>query len=184
VPTLFILSLTLQTASLNSLYPSLPVKSTAVSSLLFGPSQGASPPSELSHNSFSATKIDTKSENLNDRSGLFQLKSIQQRSFSEQETNILNLLGSVMYPATPETAMEAARQLDFFCPPLDPGNEEVEPYLWAIWEVMAEVAGSPEVTTEIHVWLVDIFQSLVLCAKGNVVVWGVSTFKFDSEGPS
>ena len=90
-------------------------------------------------------------------SDLFQLKTIQPRNFSERETSVLDLFASTIQSATLETAAEAARQLDFSCPLLDPEKNEVEAYLWTIWKVMAELAGSPDVMRSILIIFVEDF---------------------------
>jgi hypothetical protein len=79
-----------------------------------------------------------------------------------------------MPPAPPETTAEAARQLDYFCPPLET-RKEASNYFWATWEILIDIARSPEVTPEAHERLVGIVECLGQCAKGEMVVWGVRT---------
>lgn len=106
-------------------------------------------------------------------SSIFHLALVKQRTASEQEINILNAFACGMQPATPETAAEAARQLDDLCPPLEQAKETKD-YLWMVWEILFDIAASHDVANEIHERLMNILQSLRLCAKGDVDVWGVS----------
>ncbi len=104
---------------------------------------------------------------------LFQLELIRRRDLSAQETNILNALACGMQPATAEAAAEAARQLDSFFPPLEQ-VKEANDYLWAVWEVIIDIARSPDVMIQVHERLVSILENLRRCAKGDLNVWGVS----------
>jgi hypothetical protein len=52
----------------------------------------------------------TMSEN---KSSLFHLELIRQRDLSEQEADIVSAFARGIYPATTETVLEAARQLDY-----------------------------------------------------------------------
>ena len=107
------------------------------------------------------------------KSSLFHLELIRQRNITKQETNILDAFACGMQPATPETAAEAARQLDSSCPPLEQENEAGD-YLWMVWEIMLDIAQSPDVASEIHERLVGILASLWQCAKGDLDIGGVS----------
>jgi hypothetical protein len=114
---------------------------------------------------------------------LFELELIKQRNLSEQETNILNAFASGIQPATPETANEAARQLDNCCPLLEQ-EKETNDYLWMVWEIMLDIARSPDVKSEVHDRLVSIVESLRQCANGDLNVWGVSIQQPGSHSPS
>jgi hypothetical protein len=102
-------------------------------------------------------------------SSLFHLGLIRRRNLSEQETNILNAFAWGMQPATPETAAEAVRQLNDSCPPLAQ-EEEANNYLWQVWDIMMDIARSPDVTSEVHKRLVAILECLRQCAKGELMV--------------
>jgi hypothetical protein len=108
---------------------------------------------------------------------IFELEALRRRnqrcSLSDKETSILKILASGIYPATPEAASKAASQLDILCPPLIKENE-AQNYLWTSWDMMLEVAHSPDVTHEIQDRLVSIVQTLEQRAKGNLNVHGVS----------
>jgi hypothetical protein len=108
---------------------------------------------------------------------LFELEALRRRnlrcSLSDKETGILKTLACGIYPATPEAAYKAASQLDILCPPLIKDNE-AQNYLWSVWDMMLEVAHSPDVTPEIQDRLVSIVQILAQRAKGNLNVHGVS----------
>lgn len=106
-------------------------------------------------------------------SSLFHLELIRRRDTTEQEVNVLNLLARWMQPATPETAAGAAHQLDCSCPPLGQ-EQEANDYLWTVWEIIINIARSPDVASEVHEHLVNIMESLQQCAKGDLNVWGVS----------
>lgn len=97
---------------------------------------------------------------------LFGLELIAKKDLSPQEVDILKLFVC-------ENADEAAFQIDYFCPPLAE-EDKASDYLWAVWEIMVDVVRSPDATSEIHEHLVSILQSLVLIAKGELMVWTVS----------
>ena len=69
-----------------------------------------------------------------------------------------------MLPATPEAVTEVESQLDNFCPPLEQ-EKEAKKYLWMLWDIMLNIATSPDVTSEIQNDLVEILQSLRRIAK-------------------
>ncbi|EPE34941.1 hypothetical protein GLAREA_10636 [Glarea lozoyensis ATCC 20868] len=68
-------------------------------------------------------------------------------------------------------AVEAAQQLDAWCPPVDQ-TEEANDFLWNLWEVMLDIARSPEVTTEVHIGLIRILENLRPFARGMLSVYG------------
>ncbi len=105
-------------------------------------------------------------------SSLFQLKFIRERTLSEQETNILNAFDYGMQPATVETAAEAARRLDRLFPHLEQ-VKEANDYLLAVWELMMDMARSPEATGPVHERLVLIVGTLRRCLQGSLSVGGV-----------
>ncbi|RDL33086.1 uncharacterized protein BP5553_08525 [Venustampulla echinocandica] len=110
-------------------------------------------------------------------SSIFHLELIRQKNLSEQETNILYAFAYGMQPATPETAAGAAYQLDCLCPPLEQ-RHECNDYIWMVWSIMLNIARSPDVTSEVHMRLVSIVESLRQIAKGDLEfgihrrVWG------------
>jgi hypothetical protein len=115
-------------------------------------------------------------------SSLIHLELIRQRNLSGQKTNILNTFTCEIQPTTTKTVMEATHQLDSSCPPL--GQEkETNDYLWMVWEIMLDIARSPNVTSEVHKRLVSILESLRQSAKGDLNVWGVSIHQIDSHSP-
>jgi hypothetical protein len=118
---------------------------------------------------------DTKASNS---TSLFQLELIRQRDPSELDTTILNAFTRGMEPATDEAAAEAASQLDESCPPLE-RVKEVRNYLRRVWDVMLDIARSPDVTSQIHKRLISILESLRQIAKGDLIVYSVSTGCFD-----
>jgi hypothetical protein len=50
-----------------------------------------------------------------------------------------------------------------------------------VWEIMLDIARSPDVTSEIHEGLVGILERLRQCAKGELNVWGVSINQIDFD---
>ena len=111
-----------------------------------------------------------------DESFLLDLELIRQNVLTEQETIILNVFARGIQPATVEAAAEAAHQLDVLCPPLEQECEAANVYLWNVWDIMITIARSPEVKSEVHVWLMSILDILRQCAKGNLDVYGVSAY--------
>jgi hypothetical protein len=101
---------------------------------------------------------------------LFNLELIRQKKLSIRETIKIATFYHGMQPATPEAVMEIAVQLDDFCPPLEQ-KKEAEGYLWLAWDIMLNIATSPDVTSEIHNDLVEIPQSLRQIAKGELAIW-------------
>jgi len=110
---------------------------------------------------------------------LFQLELIRQRDPSELDTNILNAFTCGMEPATDDAAAEAARRLDESCPPLEQ-VKEARDYLWRVWDVMLDIARSPDVTRQVHKRLISVLESLRQIAKGDLIVYSVSTGSLDS----
>lgn len=108
-------------------------------------------------------------------SRLLQLEELKKRNFSEMERLILDILAPAITTATQEAAAEAATQLDAWCPPLDQHNE-VQEYMWAIWEIMTDVAGSYEVKPDAQQGIIHILQALKQIPKGHVDVYGVCRF--------
>lgn len=108
---------------------------------------------------------------------LTQFELIQKRGhLSQQETNILNVLTHGLQPATPENAAEAAFQLDRLCPPLG-YEEEAGAYLWILWEVILDIARTPDTDNELQQGLVNILQCLKQYAtRGEVIVAEVSLY--------
>lgn len=70
-----------------------------------------------------------------------------------------------------------AWQIDAMCPPLSE-EKEARNYFWSVWEMMLDVARSPDVDIEIHRDLVRIIESLSQCAKGDLHVWGVCIYPY------
>lgn len=106
-------------------------------------------------------------------SSLFDLELIKKRKLSEQEIGIVNAFSWGVQLATPEAAAEAALQLDYLCPPLEQ-RADAEDYLWMVWELMIDIAQSPDVKSEVHDGLMSILEDLVQGAKGDLNAWGVS----------
>ncbi|KAK6065697.1 hypothetical protein SCUP234_12458 [Seiridium cupressi] len=94
---------------------------------------------------------------------IFQLESIRGKSLTPRKTDILNALAC-------ESANEAARRIDGHCPPLTE-TEDAADYLWDVWQVIVDIAMSPDATTEIYDHLVTILQGLTQVAKGELLVW-------------
>jgi Protein of unknown function (DUF3632) len=53
-----------------------------------------------------------------------------------------------------------------------------------VWEIILDVATSPDVTSEIHEGLVGIPERLQQFAKGELNVWGVSIHQIDFDSHS
>ncbi|KAF9873945.1 hypothetical protein CkaCkLH20_08679 [Colletotrichum karsti] len=105
-------------------------------------------------------------------SGLFNLEQIKSRpKFSEQDVFILNTLSYGVYSPSREAAEEVAYYLDGFCPPLEE-QEAANNWLWNIWDILLDVARSPDTTAEIQERLISILQALQRCAKGETKVYG------------
>ncbi len=109
---------------------------------------------------------------------LSQLERIRRRELSDQEREILNVFAHATRPGVlqADAAVEAARQLDALCSPLDQ-DKNAKDYIWAIWDIMLDVAGSPEVHDQVHHCLVSVLQELKLIAKGQLNRNRVSTFR-------
>lgn len=107
------------------------------------------------------------------KNSLFHLELVRKRTLSAQETSILNAFDRGMQFDVLERAAEAARQLNNYCPPLDQ-EKEANAYLWMVWEIMLDIARSPDVKCEVHICLVKILEMLRQSAKGDLNVWGVS----------
>jgi hypothetical protein len=103
---------------------------------------------------------------------IFELYAIKSRKLSDQQTKVLNVLASGIYPATSDTAAETVIQLNSLCPPLTQ-EEDAEAYIWVVWDMFLLIARSPDVACEVHVPLVNIIQLLENFAKGSVTIWGV-----------
>ena len=101
---------------------------------------------------------------------LFDLELIKERKLSDQDRAILDALSGG--PNT--TPWDIAYQLDWLCPLLEE-KKEAEYYFWRLWGIIADIARSPGVTDEIQEYLVLILRSLERQAKGDIIVWGVST---------
>lgn len=110
---------------------------------------------------------------MSENDSLFPLAVLKEKDLSEQHKNILNTFFRGLPLATPDIAAGIAYEFDYCCPPLE-NEEETERYLWAIWEVMMNIAGSTEATSQIHVSLVKILEELRLFAKGDINVYRVS----------
>jgi hypothetical protein len=98
--------------------------------------------------------------------GLAQLELIQKRELSEQETNILQAFSLAMRPGVPDAAAEAARQLDALCPPLE-RDKEARDYIWSVWDIMFDIAASPDATDEVHFSLVAVLRELAQISRGH-----------------
>ena len=126
-----------------------------------------------------ANSTPTMADNAN---GLEQLERIRRRVLSKQEKEILNVfalaicdLDSETPNAAAEAAREAARRLDALCPPLE-HEKDAKDYIWAIWDIMLDVAGSPDIQDQVHHSLVSILRELKLIAKGQLNRDQVRTF--------
>lgn len=105
-------------------------------------------------------------------SGLLQLEALKERDLSEIHHQILNIIAYGITTGTQEAATEAAVQLDALCPPLDQ-YQDAQDYMWAIWEMMMDVAGSYEVAPDVQQGVIRILQVLQQIAKGDVNIYGV-----------
>ncbi|KFX98208.1 hypothetical protein V490_02425 [Pseudogymnoascus sp. VKM F-3557] len=107
------------------------------------------------------------------KAAYFNLELVASMDVTGREAEISNILDALtlgMQPAMLESAEQAACQLDFACPPLE-SNKEASGYLWNIWEVMGNIAGSPSATIEIQKRLVVVLKCLQKCAKGDLRTW-------------
>lgn len=102
-------------------------------------------------------------------SDLFQLQQIRERELSEYETSIVGIWASAMAPATRESAAEAARQIDERCPSLE-DTEQTAEFVWRLWDIMLDIASSPDVTSHIQERLVSVVLELKQIDKGTVVL--------------
>jgi hypothetical protein len=128
------------------------------------------------------SRRDTETISQNEGS-LFHLELVTSMDVTSRETEISNILDALtlgMQPAISEGAEQAACQLDFECPPLE-RNKEASGYLWNIWEVMGNIAGSPSATPEIQKRLVAVLKCLQKCAKGDLRTWSVSRLVHQSN---
>ncbi|KAK3308016.1 uncharacterized protein B0T15DRAFT_94137 [Chaetomium strumarium] len=106
---------------------------------------------------------------------LAQLQLIKRRPLSEQESNVLNAFALAIpnLHAEPgasrasDAAIEAAHRLNSLCPSLD-HKEDARDYLWRTWEIMLDIASSPEVEDNVHGRLLTILEELLQCAKGEL----------------
>ena len=106
------------------------------------------------------------------RTNLFDLEAIRERRLSDLENNILNAFAYGMQSATQNLAIETAHYLDVFCPPVDQ-EKELHEYLWKIWELIFDIAQSPDVTAEIQQRLVSVVETVRECSKGEINIHGV-----------
>ncbi|KAF6820949.1 hypothetical protein CSOJ01_00384 [Colletotrichum sojae] len=81
---------------------------------------------------------------------LLQLEVIKKRMpLTDEQLAIISAFGHAMQPATEETAAEAARRLDALIPPLDE-EEEIGDWLYRTWDLMVDLAISPDSTRHIQ----------------------------------
>lgn len=104
---------------------------------------------------------------------LFQLQRIRESSLTEQQNSVLNALALAMPPATPDSIEISASGITEICPPLDQGTE-VYTYVWMVWQLIFDVAQSPEVPVEVQQRLVRIIQILERMEKGILIIRFVS----------
>ncbi|KAK8008386.1 hypothetical protein PG991_010937 [Apiospora marii] len=91
---------------------------------------------------------------------LYSLQGIKGQGLSEQERAVLDILGLAMRtPTSPEAMVDAARQLDAKCPPLE---EEIEfnTYVSDVWIMVVSIASSYDVSDEVQGYLIDILKAL------------------------
>jgi hypothetical protein len=107
--------------------------------------------------------------------GLSQLQLIKRRQLSKQESSILAAFALAFHDLHAESgasrasdaALEAAHRLDSLCPSLDQ-KEDARDYLWRTWEIMLDIAGSPDVDDNVHWRLLNVLEELLQCAKGEL----------------
>lgn len=103
-------------------------------------------------------------------SHLSQLQQIKERNFSENEASILTLWENSMDLATRGSATEAARKIDQSCPPFEESESsgQTAEFVWMLWDIMFDIASSPDVTTEVQQQLVSIVLELRKIDRGTV----------------
>lgn len=62
---------------------------------------------------------------------------------------------------TPKAAMETANQLDALCPPHDQASDSQDPenYMWNIWHIIMDIAGSHDVTLKMQGGIIRTIQA-------------------------
>lgn len=100
-------------------------------------------------------------------SQLFQLEAIRKRELSDDANAIVNIWSSAMAPSARESIIEAARQIDKRCPPIE-DTEKTAEYVWMLWDIMLDIASSPDVTIQIQERLVSVVSELQTIDRGTV----------------
>lgn len=106
---------------------------------------------------------------------LLRLEALKERDLSEIQHQILQILVPGIITTTREAAAESAIQLDALSPPLDQ-YQDAQDYMWAIWEIMMDIAGSYDVKPSIQQGVIRIIEELQQIAKGDVAIYGVCLF--------
>lgn len=102
------------------------------------------------------------------------LDSVKRQPLSELEKPIFEILEASLQSTTPESDEIAARALDRLCPPTQT-PDEVETYLWTLWELLLHVARTVPYDTDRpgQETLVAILDKLRQLQSGTVKIWGV-----------
>ena len=114
---------------------------------------------------------------MNDKAAsitLFQLDYIMEMTLTPLQRQILTILSHSMQTELPDAPMETATMLDDLCPPTHASDDDMEGYLWNVWNLMVQIAISPNSTDSMQECLVKVIQCLATIAKGQVTIYGVS----------
>ncbi|KAF6808982.1 hypothetical protein CMUS01_13772 [Colletotrichum musicola] len=90
---------------------------------------------------------------------------------TDEQLAIISAFGHAMQPATEETAAEAARRLHALIPPFDE-EEETGDWLYRTWDLMVDLAISPDSTSHIQERLMSVLENLQQRAKGTIMIDG------------
>ncbi|KAI8263571.1 hypothetical protein K4K56_005520 [Colletotrichum sp. SAR 10_98] len=103
-----------------------------------------------------------------------ELEFLQDRDFSDEQLAIIGALDLSLQRDIPDAAEQAAAKIDSLCPPTDQ-EEEVEEWLWMLWEVFLDAVRSPTFYIQGRQAtgpMLDILKCLQLRAKGTVKIEG------------
>lgn len=132
------------------------------------------PNAESTTKAAAALAVGNEKESSHTENILLQLEAIKKRMpLTDEQLAIISAFGHAMQPATEETAAEAARRLDALIPPLEE-EEETGDWLYRTWDLMVDLAISPDSTSHVQERLMEVLENLQQRAKGTIMVDGVS----------
>ncbi|KAJ3958986.1 hypothetical protein N0V92_004413 [Colletotrichum tropicale] len=115
-----------------------------------------------------------------------ELEFLQDRDFSDEQLAIIGALDLSLQRDIPDAAEQAAAKIDSLCPPTDQ-EEEVEEWLWMLWEVFLDAVRSPTFYIQGRQAtgpMLDILKCLQLRAKGTWSWKSLNAFAADCLGGS